>query len=431
MKYYLFILMSFCFVISSSAQEQEVFEMRVWENKKGRKISATYAGVKDGKVKMTLKNGRSATVPIEQLSDKDIVWVKEMLAKQEAVRQAEVEKTKHIPKADQLSSVPSNVIYAVNDKYQKKYFYIDAKGKRLLDHLSFVAPVQQFSEGLALVKVRAAEGSSETLSGFINLKGEWVLGGKSAKLLPSGLSVVTGFKEGLAVVSEPANNGKATTFGYMDKEGKVVVPMGKFLRLSSLDNGRAVAYYWKDKSRVTGIVDRTGKIIEDNKEWSGVQLDGKLTLISDFKGNSRVIDDLGSIIYRSSVDGALKNGIFFPKDESGVVSLKSGKPVVLPDTKGLMVSMISSSCQLAVIYKQRSNTLRFYNLKTGGMYGPKFYFIGSFANLGKVNRAAPNTFGSSLMTFIEKNASSDNRTVVVNYKGEYIYKGMSSRGETW
>lgn len=55
-------------------------EFRMWENRAGKKISATLSYVKDGNVLLKLANGRDASVPIDSLSDRDQEYLKELKA---------------------------------------------------------------------------------------------------------------------------------------------------------------------------------------------------------------------------------------------------------------------------------------------------------------------------------------------------------------
>lgn len=48
---------------------------REWTYEKGRKVTATFEGLKDGKVNLAMKNGKVLPFPLKSLSKTDQQWV--------------------------------------------------------------------------------------------------------------------------------------------------------------------------------------------------------------------------------------------------------------------------------------------------------------------------------------------------------------------
>lgn len=121
------------------------------------------------------------------------------------------------------------------------YGYIDHKGREITP-LKYEL-VENFQEGLAAVKL-------EGKWGFIKTSGETLV-------LPAYGSVYS-FSEGMAMVSKEVSTSLFSRSGYIDKTGKLVIPL-IYRKASSFKNGRAEVV---DESNRKFFIDKSGKEIK-------------------------------------------------------------------------------------------------------------------------------------------------------------------------
>ena len=132
--------------------------------------------------------------------------------------------------------------------------YIDRSGHEIRSSLS-VRRAADFSGGLAVVVpdsvLRIRGGCAK--GGYLNTKGEWAIKPQFDDLRD--------FSEGLAAVNLGAKCGMGGKWGYIDKEGRVAIPM-KFLFAGKFHNGHACV---AEKRGEDEVIDRSGNIISGEK----------------------------------------------------------------------------------------------------------------------------------------------------------------------
>lgn len=128
----------------------------------------------------------------------------------------------------------------VMDYEKGKCGYVNTKGEEVIP-LSFES-ADSFSEGLAAASVESPKQEGETLWGYIDKTGNWVIKPQYGRAYA--------FQDGLAMVEDTDRN-----IGYIDKTGKVVVPL-RYSEITDFWNGKAFA---KEKSGEVFLIDTTGK----------------------------------------------------------------------------------------------------------------------------------------------------------------------------
>lgn len=127
--------------------------------------------------------------------------------------------------------------------YAERKVYIDKTGKIVLGPYR---DAETFSEGLAAV---AIGDFLDFKYGFINKQGETVI--------PFEYDYAYPFSEGLAVVGGVVEEGsRILKRGVIDKTGKVIVPIGKYLDIDSFSDGFAIVC---DAQYKRGAIDRNGQ----------------------------------------------------------------------------------------------------------------------------------------------------------------------------
>ncbi len=134
---------------------------------------------------------------------------------------------------------------AVNDD---GYGYVDKTGKTVIPFQYNFAG--HFSEGLAFVC------NAEGKFGYIDKTGKTVI--------PFIFDDARAFSEGLAAVStKRPESGKERLYGYINTKGELVIPE-KFENAGMFKNG--IALYGKYSPQSFGMIDKTGKVLAENKQ---------------------------------------------------------------------------------------------------------------------------------------------------------------------
>jgi hypothetical protein len=109
-----------------------------------------------------------------------------------------------------------------------RFTYIDRTGKEIRQPF-YAEHVSNFSEGLAAVRPGKTLGGCSEKIGYLSTKGEW-------SIKPQ-FDDADDFSEGLAAVNDGAKCHMGGKWGYIDKEGKVVLPL-KYAFAAQFKNGR-------------------------------------------------------------------------------------------------------------------------------------------------------------------------------------------------
>lgn len=150
-----------------------------------------------------------------------------------------------------------------------KPLIIDPKGKTLFQH-DYQELVFMASEGIYVVQ------SAGKKFGIIDQQGKVLVDTIYRNISPfqDGLAVVTGIKH-------RTQTGDETHFeiGVIDKQGKILVPFGRFSDISPYSKGLAKASFYRngdqDSEQVDVWIDRTGKVVieENYEEWNFAHYD--------------------------------------------------------------------------------------------------------------------------------------------------------------
>lgn len=157
-------------------------------------------------------------------------------------------------------------IVRVGGSFSGKYGVVDATGKVIVAPTSNYSKIEDFENGLALVK-----DAKSNLYGYINLHGE--------VSIPLNYKNAYSFSEGLACVEVKANK-----YGYINEKGEVVIPT-TFDVAKSFSEGLAVV----KKAKKAMVIDKDGEIIytlPKNQEFYGKEYhDGLIRVINDLDGD--------------------------------------------------------------------------------------------------------------------------------------------------
>lgn len=202
-------------------------------------------------------------------------------------------------------------------KEDGKYGYIDEKGKVVIKPIYLQA--KQFAEGVAPVKIQ------ENVWGIINTKGEVIATWKNVDEInefSEGLAVVRqrakygyidkrqlviplkfdaaeDFSEGLAVVAiregnTPLEKLRNAKYGFIDKDGNVVIACqfqsaGKFKEGVAPVSSAARDFQW-------GYIDKTGQYVIEAKYFTAREFSEGLAPVTIVLGKSGFIDHQGNFV---------------------------------------------------------------------------------------------------------------------------------------
>lgn len=137
----------------------------------------------------------------------------------------------------------------------EKYGFVDKKGNVIVPAKYY--SVADFKEGRAWVANRGEEGD-EYWCGYIDLDGKEVVPIKYRAALGEGGFRAINFSEGLAAVDRRTDNDDSPIYGYIDKMGNEVIP-AKFRDVEDFRNGIASVHFDFDDPAV--YIDKTGKVL--------------------------------------------------------------------------------------------------------------------------------------------------------------------------
>lgn len=137
----------------------------------------------------------------------------------------------------------------------EKYGFIDKMGNVIVP--AKYDQVADFKEERAWVANRGEEGD-EYWCGYIDLEGKEVVPIKYRAALGEGGFRAINFSEGLAAVDRRTDNDDSPIYGYIDKMGNEVIP-AKFRDVEDFRNGIASVHFDFDDPAV--YIDKTGKVL--------------------------------------------------------------------------------------------------------------------------------------------------------------------------
>ena len=324
----------------------------------------------------------------------------------------------------------------MDDWIGKRYFYMRPDGTDAFPHLKIKNQVKHFSDGLAYVKTEAHEG-------YINRKGEWVLGGDGGKPLPEGGKYYKPFSEGRAQFRVDDH------LAFIDADGKVVGKRGVYLKGNDYSDGLAAVYAGDALGqKAWSFIDRDGNVAIPGpwytvKSFSSgvawVSLD-KEKLLDQMNGRKRLINTKGEPVFGDAVfmgdvsymdeqedyrlacfsdDGTMALAHVTGALDARMVHLPS-KTVYGPLLKGVYGSYGFREGIVPVSITDpamRKGSNKWFALDRSGRLITKegFFDAPEFHNGYAVLRK---DFGSE---------EQDIRVVVINRAGEMIYKGEPSK----
>lgn len=157
-------------------------------------------------------------------------------------------------------------IVRVGGSFSGKYGVVDATGKVIVAPTSNYSKIEDFENGLAVVKDAKSD-----LYGYINLHGE--------VSIPLTYKYAYSFSEDLACVKVKANK-----YGYINEKGDVVIPMG-FDDAESFSEGLAVV----EKANKEMVIDKNGEIIytlpKNQEFYSTGYHNGLICVVKDRDGD--------------------------------------------------------------------------------------------------------------------------------------------------
>ena len=453
--------------------------MREWTDSQGRKIQAEYVGVEAGKVSMKLANGKLAAVPFAQLSEADQAWVKHRFENPPAPKPEPPKPSSkptptprpkpnskeidwaplkdggmNVPNFDPIPDPGPDVLIPVADWIGKRYFYMRPDGTDAFPHLKIENRVAPFSDGLAYVKTKDQEG-------YINREGKWALGGDGGKPLPEGGKYYKPFAEGRARFQVDDH------LAFIDTDGKVVGKRGVYLKGNDFSDGLAAVYEGEALGeQAWKFIDRDGNVAipgpwHSAKSFASgvawVSLD-KEKLLDQMNGRKRLINTKGEPVFGDAVflDDVSYRFVGGYGKAGGRVYRANGE-VYLEEQNGYYLSNFADDGTVACVNVKGGAGVRLLHLPSKTLYGP--LIKGVFTSRNFKEGIAPVLMQSSpekrqgtnkwfamdrtgrLITkeaffdepeFHEGHAvlrkdfgaeKQDIRVVVINRKGEIIYKG--------
>ena len=247
------------------------------------------------------------------------------------------------------------------------YFYMRPDGSDAFPHLKITNRVTRFSDGLAWI-------TTEKHKGYINRDGKWVIGGTSAVPLPEDGRNFQPFSEGLARYRGDKHS------GFIDTKGKVAIPPEKFYRVEDFSGGfAAVNDSIEFGNQTWQYIDRTGKIVIPG-QWSKarpfqhgvawVAIDPNKGSI--YNGRYRLIDSTGknvlgdSAFTSSQTDARFVGGLC---RIDGQVFRPDGS-VVFTEAKDYFLHSFSEDSSLAMASIRGGGGFRIVHLPSKSVYGP-------------------------------------------------------------
>ena len=373
------------FVQSAGAQDQ-----RKWKDAQGRTIDATYLAVEGDSVKLKLANGKTSLVPLAKLSAEDQQWVKE---RQEAASKPATPETAPAPDQSKLAEQAKSVNWAplqdLGDKLTpgllmpppspeeaiiavpaaKLFAKVD--GSAAFPQYKFTT-VTPFSEDLAWV-------TTADLKGYINLEGNFVIGGDSKIPLPADGLEFESFKDGRALFRTK------DSIGYLDPLGTIAIPAGKFKRGMSFSEGLAAVSTeapGPDNAKFPGMgkwqyIDGAGEVV----------IPGPYTWPQSFSGG---VAGVGTDLDRKESDGTFalisSAGDKYPAEVSakGIPPVSGGAYVISGDNvvnmqgeviipakgAGFSIQILQSTAPIAFAKFEKRPGGRLVHLPTKSVYGP-------------------------------------------------------------
>jgi SLA1 homology domain 1, SHD1/WG containing repeat len=458
-------------------------EPREWTDTQGRKVTAEFIAIEAGVVKMKLANGKSAEVPFAKLSEADQAWVKDRHANPPAPEPepptpapapvapnpapAKPQPSEfnwaplkdvgmNVPKFEPFPAPDPNVLIPVLDNGTSHTIYIRPDGSEAFPQFRFCNSLKPFSDGLAYVETPQHKG-------YINREGKWVLGGDGGKPLPEGVRARMPFSEGRARVL--INN----HWAFIDTEGKVVGRSGVYGQAEDFSGGLAAVYEGEPRSNQQRwhYIDRDGntaiagpwyaaRSFSSGVAWVG--LDEQTSNGGPITGRRRLINTKGEQVFGNAVflnmgDDALGGYVRI----DGAIHRTDGS-VCLEKQQDYYLGGFSEDGQVSIA---RAMPLigafgRLVHLPTMSVYGPKMAisnhrnFSEGIAAVELLNSSGPNTWRCLDYTgrFITEEGfvdapqfrdgyavtrkafgpkEDDIRTVVINRKGEIIFKGEARK----
>ncbi len=199
------------------------------------------------------------------------------------------------------------------------YNLIDKKGKQILSMTS--ATEFSFQEGLSIVTSISEKTNYVNVLGYINTNGDWVISNKKPYKISRDIIKECIFSEGLCLIS--GKYGYDDAFGYMNKEGKLVIPI-KYFQAKKFSNGLAAIQeefrgFWNYINTKGDIQFPNIKLRTSNtfKEGLALILDSK----GDWNSDKKMIDTTGKEIFKInssySFIGKIKNLLLIGNNTRG------------------------------------------------------------------------------------------------------------------
>ena len=447
-------------------------EPRTWTNREGKQIKATFKELDGTTVKMVLPNGKSAAVPLANLSDADQEWVKSQAEpppppvkpppepvpptnpspKEKVVNWAPFKDAgDRIPELPPIPEPDPNALIPVLDSFgSRNYFYLRPDGTDAFPHLNFKSRVLPFSDGLALVQ-------TDKHLGYINREGKWVLGGDGGVPLPEGADSFESFSEGRAKFRL---NGR---IGFIDTSGKVVIPADRYYGALPFSDGLAAVNDNRDiREENWCYIDRDGKVAIPGP-WPavGVFAEGVAWVCMDrgvgvqrFEGRKRLINTKGQPVFGDAVFletvQHLAQGGFLGMGER---IYRTDGSAFLEPAQDYRLTGFSKDGTLAFANIKGEAMGRLVHLPSMTVYGPmiRAKYLKGFEEglttiwLGNdiqnpytcIDRTGKRAFADSFASEPEFKdgyavvnkwfGEKEQRSIVINRKGETIWKGEASR----
>lgn len=363
-------------------------DQRKWKDTQGRTIDATFLAVEGDSVKLKLANGKTSLVPLAKLSEADQQWVKE---REEAYKPAPdpapaPDKAKPAEPAKDVnwaplqdigdkstpglimpSASPEESIIAVATEKR----FVKADGSIAFPKYKFTS-VTPFSEDMAWV-------TTADLKGYINLEGNFVIGGDSKVPLPADGIEFESFKDGRALFRTK------DSIGYLDPLGTIAIPAGKFKRGMTFSEGLAAVSTeapGPDNAQFPGMgqwqyIDGGGEVVIPGPyTWpqafsSGVAVVGTDLARKENDGPVALINSAGDK-YPVQVPAKgippVSGGAYVISGDN-VVNLQ-GEVIIPAKGAGYSVQVLQSTVPIAFAKYDKRPGGRLIHLPTKSVYGP-------------------------------------------------------------